>query len=121
MKQSALPMDVLPPKVLLEDRHYLGVARRGCWTYQDEFGVMVWSNPAARYLPQATWLELSRWCLLGLKNGGSQQWGRVKRILLRGWPQITTCVSYSDPAQGHTGAATPCRHSRTPPRKRSCP
>jgi hypothetical protein len=89
---------------MLEDRHYLGKSHRAQWTYQDEFGVMVWANPSARYLPQQTWFELARWCLVGIKNGGSQQWARVKRILLRDFQHITTCVSYSDPEQGHTGA-----------------
>lgn len=104
MKQTALPMDVLPPQVILEDQHYLGKSHRGKFTYQDEFGVMVWANPSARHLPQQTWIELVRWCLNGAKNGGSQQWGRVRRQLLAEFPDVTTCVSYSDPSVGHTGA-----------------
>jgi len=104
MKQCALPLDRLPPQVLLDDAHYLGRSHRARWTYQDEFGVMVWANPTARYLPHDTWLELVRWCLVGTRNGGSQQWGRVRRLLMRDFPAITTCVSYSDPSVGHTGA-----------------
>ncbi len=97
-------MDGLPPSVLLESEHYLGRSRRAKWTYQDEFGVMVWANPTSRRLPQQTWFELVRWCLLGQKNGGSQQWGRVRKLLLLNFPNVTTCVSYSDPSVGHTGA-----------------
>jgi hypothetical protein len=104
MRQSALPLDRLPPNVLLEDAHYLGIARRSAWTYQDEFGVMVWTNPTSRYLPQHTWFELARWCLVGIPNGGSQQWRRARRLLFELFPAITTCVSYSDPSVGHTGA-----------------
>ena len=104
MKQAALPLDRLPPQVLLEDAHYLGVSHRARWTYQDEFGVMVWAHPTARHLPHQTWLELVRWCLIGVKNGGSQQWGRVRPLLLAQFPEVTTCVSYSDPSVGHTGA-----------------
>jgi hypothetical protein len=89
---------------MLEAQHYLGKSRRARWTYQDEFGVMVWANPTSRRLPQQQWLELVRWCLTGEKNGGSQQWGRVRRLLLQIFPDVTTCVSYSDPSVGHTGA-----------------
>jgi hypothetical protein len=103
--------------------HYLGPLRRSTWTYQDEFGVMIWTNPTARYLPHDTWFELARWCLVGVPNGGSQQWGRVRRLLLAQFPAITTCVSYSDPSVGHTGAlykacnwlAAPTRRNFKPP------
>ena len=104
MKNRALPLDVLPPSVRLEDAHYLGPSRRAKWIYEDEFGVMVWANPSSRRLPQQRWLELVRWCLVGVKNGGSQQWARVRKLLLTEFPKVTTCVSYSDPSQGHTGA-----------------
>ncbi len=86
----------------LDTNHYLGRATRG-WAWSDEFGVMVFANPSARHLPH-DWLELIRWCLVGTPNGGSQQFGRVRRWLLRERPEVTTLVSYSDPAQGHTGA-----------------
>jgi hypothetical protein len=104
MRQKALPLDVLPPSALLESEHYLGRSTRGKWTYQDEFGVMVWANPTSRRLPQTRWLELVRWCLLGQRNGGSTQWGRVRKIILVRFPDVTTLVSYSDPSVGHTGA-----------------
>lgn len=88
----------------LSARHYLGPVTRGfCWS--DEFGVAVLAKPTSRRLPQdGTWLELSRWCLLGERNGGSRQWRRVIRELKEAAPQVTTIVSYSDPAAGHTGA-----------------
>jgi len=88
----------------LAARHYLGPVARG-FAWSDEWGVLVLAKPTARRLPQdGTWLELVRWCLLGLKNGGSRQWKRVARTLKRENPALTTIVSYSDPSQGHTGA-----------------
>ena len=104
MRQDTLPLDRLPAQAILESQHYLGRARRSKFVYQDELGVMVWANPTSRRLPQQTWLELSRWCLRGEKNDGSKQWGRVRRILLAKFPDVTTLVSYSDPSVGHTGA-----------------
>lgn len=88
----------------LDERHYLGSVKRG-FAWSDEWGVLVLAKPTARRLPQdGTWLELVRWCLLGHKNGGSRQWARVARNILKDMPQVTTIVSYSDPSQGHTGA-----------------
>ena len=88
---------------ILVERHYLGPCRRGAFAWRDEHGVMVFAKPASRRL-SGSWLELTRWCLNGQPNGGSQQWARFSRwarVYLR---QYTTVVSYSDPAQGHTGA-----------------
>jgi hypothetical protein len=87
----------------LDANHYLGAARRG-FAWSDEFGVMVLSNPTSRHLPQQTWLELTRWCLVGTPNGGSRQWSAVAKWLKKNRPDITTVVSYSDPSAGHTGA-----------------
>lgn len=82
--------------------HYLGPTNRGTgWV--DEFGCLVLAAPTSRRLPRS-WLELSRWCLRGVKNGGSKQWSRVSRWIRREMPEVTTVVSYSDPAAGHTGA-----------------
>lgn len=86
----------------LERNHYLGPTVRG-WSYRDEFGCMVVARPTSRRIP-TTWLELTRWCLIGTPNGGSQQWARVWRELVDKFPECTTVVSYSDPSQGHTGA-----------------
>lgn len=86
----------------LERNHYLGPAVRG-WGYRDEFGCLVVARPTSRRLP-LEWLELTRWCLVGTKNGGSRQWARVRRDILDKFPECTTIVSYSDPSQGHTGA-----------------
>lgn len=85
----------------LDANHYLGRARQGV-AWSDEFGVLVLSAPTSRWLP-GDWLELSRWCLVGTPNGGSQQWARVRRWL-QADTDCTTVVSYSDPSQGHTGA-----------------
>lgn len=87
----------------LDSNHYLGRATRG-WAWDDEFGVAVLANPSARYLPHDRWLELIRWCLVGVSNGGSQQWSRIAKWLKANRPDITTVVSYSDPSAGHTGA-----------------
>lgn len=87
----------------LAAHHYLGPVSRGV-AWSDEFGVLVLANPSSRRLPQRSWLELVRWCLVGQKNGGSRQWARVRRWLYEAFPEVTTVVSYSDPAQGHTGA-----------------
>lgn len=86
----------------LERNHYLGPTVRG-WSYRDEFGCMVVARPTSRRIP-TTWLELTRWCLIGTPNGGSRQWARVWRELVEKFPECTTVVSYSDPSQGHTGA-----------------
>jgi hypothetical protein len=102
MKQSALPMDRLPPNVLLEDQHYLGPSNRVVLMYEDDFGVMAFAQPTARNLP-ATWFELVRWCLTGGPDAGSKQWKACQAVLRRDFP-TTTVVSYSDPSVGHTGA-----------------
>lgn len=88
---------------LLEARHYLGPANRG-FAWDDEHGVMVFTNPNSRHLPQQTWMELVRWCIVGGDNAGSQQWAAFVRYARRELPDITTFVSYSDPSAGHTGA-----------------
>jgi len=89
---------------LLAENHYLGQSQRG-QTYRDEHGVMMFANPSSRRLPQHSWLELVRWCIVDReKNAGSRQWGKVRLWLLREFPEVTTIVSYSDPAAGHTGS-----------------
>lgn len=97
---------IVPPDHVydwLERHHYLGGIYRGI-AWSDEFGVLVLTSPTSRRLPSSRWVEIARWCLVGTRNGGSQQWARVKRWLLRERPDVTTVVSYSDPSQGHTGA-----------------
>jgi hypothetical protein len=87
---------------MLVEHHYLGPIDRGAgWI--DEYGCIVIAKPTSRRIPQH-WIELSRWCLLGQKNGGSRQWKAFVRALRHARPDITTIVSYSDPSQGHTGA-----------------
>lgn len=86
----------------LDAQHYLGRARRGI-AWSDEFGVAVLASPTSRYLPR-DWLELTRWCLVGERNGGSRQWARIVRWLKAERPAVTTVVSYSDPSVGHTGS-----------------
>lgn len=86
----------------LVEKHYLGAARLAQFAWKDEFGVAAFANPRARHLP-SDWLELVRWCLRGQPNDGSRQWKRIV-VALRRYTKATTVVSYSDPAQGHTGA-----------------
>lgn len=96
--------DALSVNAILAAHHYLGPIARGR-SYRDEFGVMVFANPSSRRLPQQRWVELVRWCIVSdAPNAGSQQWGRARRWLRREYPSVTTVVSYSDPAAGHTGA-----------------
>lgn len=85
----------------LDAHHYLGASSRGM-AWSDEFGVLVLASPTSRHLP-TDWLELSRWCLVGIPNGGSMQWARVAAWLRSNHP-ASTVVSYSDPSVGHTGA-----------------
>ncbi len=88
---------------LLDERHYLGAARRGV-AWKDEYGVMVVASPTARRLPQH-WLELTRWCIVSREpNAGSRQWKALRRALRERFPEATTLVSYSDPSVGHDGA-----------------
>lgn len=86
----------------LERDHYLGRARRGL-AWVDSFGSLVLDACSSRRLP-GNWLELSRWCLSGAPNAGSQQWAAVSRQIRESMPEITTIISYSDPSVGHTGA-----------------
>ena len=94
---------VLRAPNFLDEQHYLGRGR-SMLIYEDEFGLISFMNPTSRRLPQHRWLELNRWCLIGEKNGGSRQWSRAVRWLKKRRPEVTTVVSYSDPAVGHTGA-----------------
>lgn len=89
--------------VLLSERHYLGPTKAAGFAWKDRFGCIVFAAPRARGVPHR-WLEVVRWCLIGEPNGGSQQWAEVVKMLRRQRPDCTTIVSYSDPAQGHSGA-----------------
>lgn len=95
------PASVAALAAILDRDHYLGATTRG-FGWRDEFGCLVLAPPTARHIP-GHWLELSRWCLTGVKNGGSRQWSRVARWLRKHHP-TTTVVSYSDPSAGHTGS-----------------
>jgi len=100
---------------LLAANHYLGPTKTALFAWQDEFGCMVFGPPRSRRLPQKTWLELSRWCIVGPKNSGSQQWARFIRWAIPNLPEITTFLSYSDPSVGHKGALyKACNWSRAP-------
>jgi|DEB0MinimDraft_10_1074344.scaffolds.fasta_scaffold05119_4 hypothetical protein len=84
----------------LDRDHYLGSTDRGI-AWRDEFGCLVLASPTSRHMP-CDWLELSRWCLVGRKNGGSKQWkAALPWVRSLG---VTTVISYSDPSAKHTGA-----------------
>lgn len=100
-KEMARP--VAEVRDFLTSNHYLGPSKRG-WAWVSDHGAMVFANPSSRHLPQQRWLELVRWCLNGEKNAGSKQWSLFVRWARIHRPDITTVVSYSDPAVGHTGA-----------------
>lgn len=99
--------EVVPARTVapfLAARHYLGPAHGGV-AWSDAFGVAVLGLPTSRWLPaDGSWLELTRWCLVGQRNGGSRQWAAITRWLRAEAPGVTTVVSYSDPSVGHTGA-----------------
>lgn len=98
-------MSEIPVKIIssiLEEKHYLGPIKRGI-AWQDEFGIAVFGHPTSRRIPQ-TWVELMRWCLNGIKNGGSQQWRKMVPWIKEKFPRATTVISYSDPSVGHTGS-----------------
>lgn len=87
---------------VLRERHYLGPCRRAILKYGDDFGVMCFGRPASRNVPK-DWIELTRWCVTSTEpNAATRQWGNALRWL-RKRTDATTIVSYSDPAQGHTG------------------
>lgn len=88
---------------LLTERHYLGPTKAAAFAWRDEFGCIVFAAPRARGVP-SQWLEVVRWCLLGEKNAGSQQWRAAADMIRKTCPDCTTIVSYSDPSQGHTGS-----------------
>lgn len=89
--------------VMLSERHYLGPTKAAGFAWRDDAGCIVFAAPRARHLPHR-WLEVVRWCLVGGPNAGSTQWSRAVEMLRQQRPDLTTVVSYSDPAQGHTGA-----------------
>ena len=97
--RGVAPMSLI--NEVLRRRHYLGPTARGIG-WMDDYGVLVLAAPTSRRLP-TDWLELTRWCLYGIKNGGSRQWACVARWL-RAHTECSTVISYSDPSQGHTGA-----------------
>lgn len=97
---------------LLARAHYLGPTRhaavvRGQLAAGELVALQTWRKPAARHLPaDGSWLELSRWCLTPAAgpNAGSRMHADTVRWLRHNRPDVTTLVSYSDPAAGHTGA-----------------
>lgn len=98
---------------LLQREHYLGPLKGGgrhifAGIVDGEIvAAQIWRHPTSRRLPQdGTWLELSRWCLTKQagKDAGSKMHRYVRDWIYENEPDVTTLVSYSDPAQGHTGA-----------------
>jgi hypothetical protein len=68
------------------------------------YAVAIWSNPAARLLPQKTWLELRRLAIApdSPKNTGSRML-RIMAMLVRSErPELERLISYQD-TEAHTG------------------
>jgi hypothetical protein len=97
---------------LLDQHHYLGPLRSADLTIIGEadrrpVAAMLWKHPTARNLPaDGSWLELARWCLTpdAGDNAGSRMHAAAVKLIRKHHPEVTTLVSYSDPAEGHTGA-----------------
>jgi len=106
------PISLRLANELLAKAHYLGPAMNSKGCYGGFLGTalvccQVWRSPSARMLPQdGTWLELCRWCLTTAagKNAGSRMMRWVRKRISLSMPHVSTLVSYSDPAHGHTGA-----------------
>lgn len=62
------------------------------------FAVAIWSNPAARNLPQIEWLELRRLAISpdAPRNTASWMLAVMVRLIKRLRPLVTTLVSYHD-------------------------
>jgi hypothetical protein len=99
--------------VLLSRHHYLGPLHSGArmtivgLRSGEPVAAMMWKHPTSRRLPSdGSWLELARWCLTpdAGENAGSRMHKWAVRLIRQYLPDVTTLVSYSDPAQGHTGA-----------------
>ena len=68
------------------------------------YAVAIWSNPAARNLPQQTWLELRRLAIAddAPKNTASRMLRIMELLIRRERPAIVRLVSYQDTG-AHTG------------------
>lgn len=69
------------------------------------FAVAIWSNPVARNLPQAEWLELRRLAIAPDAPRMTASWmlGVMARLIRRKASVVTRLVSYHD-TEVHTGA-----------------
>lgn len=69
------------------------------------YAVAIWSNPAARKLPQQTWLELRRFAIAPDAPRYTASWmlGLMRRLLTKKLPEIERFISYQDMGS-HTGA-----------------
>ena len=70
----------------------------------ESYAVAIWSNPVARLLPQAEWLELRRFAIApeAPKNTASRMLGFMARNIRKTHPLITTLISYQD-CEAHKG------------------
>ena len=69
------------------------------------FAVAMWSNPVARLLPQAEWLELRRLAISddAPRNTASRMLGWMVRDIKKRFTGVVRLISYQDCA-AHTGA-----------------
>jgi hypothetical protein len=76
-------------------------ARHGDVTY----AVAIWSNPAARHLPQGTWLELRRLATSpsAPRNCCSRMLRIMELLIRRQRPEIVNLISYQD-TEVHSGS-----------------
>lgn len=81
---------------------------RACFTASYEgifYAGAIWSNPAARLLPQFAWLELRRFAVApdAPRNTASRMLAWMRRQLAAEFPEVEKLISYSDQAV-HSGA-----------------
>lgn len=69
------------------------------------YAVAIWSNPAARNLPQHEWLELRRLAIgpESPRNTASRMLAIMTRLLRKKRPWLTRLISYQD-TEAHSGA-----------------
>ena len=69
------------------------------------FAVAIWSNPAARKLPQRTWIELRRMAIAAdaPRNTASRMLRIMRTLLHRDRPEVIRVISYQSKSV-HTGA-----------------
>ncbi len=96
-----------------------------CFGFQADgqwYAVALWSKPAARLLPQQTWLELRRFAISpdAPKNTASWCLAKMEKFIRADMPQIERLISYqaTDVHQGTIYRAANWRPAEIQPRAR---